>query len=149
MASYQYIYVMKGLSKVYPGGKSVVKDVWLSFFPDAKIGIIGKNGTGKSTLLKIMAGLDTEFQGEAWSAKGATVGCLLQEPQLDTSKNVLENIMDGLAEQKAILDEYDAISARFCEEMSDDEMNVYCHNQRVIQEVKFRIFCEMAERGLI
>lgn len=133
MASYQYIYVMKGLSKVYPGGKSVVKDVWLSFFPDAKIGIIGKNGTGKSTLLKIMAGLDTEFQGEAWSAKGATVGCLLQEPQLDASKNVLENIMEGLAEQKAILNEYDAISARFCEEMSDDEMNALIERQAELQ----------------
>ena len=133
MASYQYIYVMKGLSKIYPGGKQVVKDVWLSFFPDAKIGIIGKNGTGKSTLLKIMAGLDTEFQGEAWSAKGATVGYLPQEPQLDPSKTVLENIMDGLADKKAILDEYDAISAKFCEEMSDDEMNDLINKQAELQ----------------
>jgi ATPase subunit of ABC transporter with duplicated ATPase domains len=88
MASYQYIYVMKELSKIYPGGKQILKDTWLSFYPDAKIGIIGRNGAGKSTLMKIMAGIDREFNGEAWLAKGATVGYLPQEPQLDDTKTV-------------------------------------------------------------
>ena len=133
MAAYQYIYVMKGLSKIYPGGKQVVKDVWLSFFPDAKIGIIGKNGTGKSTLLKIMAGIDTDYQGEAWAAKGAKVGYLPQEPQLDPSKNVLDNIMEAVADKKAILDEYEAISSKFCEEMTDDQMNDLIAKQGELQ----------------
>lgn len=133
MASYQYIYVMKGVSKSYPGGRQVIKDAWLSFFPDAKIGVIGRNGAGKSTLLKIMAGLDSEFQGEAWSAKGATVGYLPQEPELDNSKNVLDNILDAVAEKKAILDEFDAISAKFCEEISEEEMNALLEKQAALQ----------------
>lgn len=134
MASYQYIYVMKGLSKIYPGGKQAIKDVWLSFFPDAKIGVIGKNGTGKSTLLKIMAGIDTEFQGEAWAAKGASIGYLAQEPQLDETKTVLENVMLSVADQKKILDEYELISARFCEELTDDEMNALLVRQAELQD---------------
>src|SRR3546814_4120611 len=104
MASYQYIYVMKGLGKTYPGGKQVLKDIWLSFLPGAKIGVLGANGAGKSTLLKMMAGLDTEFTGEAWAADGVKIGYLAQEPQLDASKDVLGNVMEGVGETKALLD---------------------------------------------
>ena len=134
MASYQYIYVMKGASKTYPGGKQVLKETWLSFFPDAKIGIIGKNGAGKSTLLKIMAGIDKNFNGEAWLAKDATVGYLPQEPELEKDKTVYENIISGLHEQKKLLDEFDEISAKFAEEMSDDEMNNLIARQGELQE---------------
>jgi len=134
MSSYQYIYVMKGVSKVYPGGKQILKETWLSFFPDAKIGIIGKNGAGKSTLMKIMAGLDTSYNGEAWLAKGATVGYLPQEPELDGDKSVYENIISGLQDQKKLLDEFDSISARFAEEMSDEEMNDLIARQGELQE---------------
>jgi len=134
MSSYQYIYVMKGVSKVYPGGKQILKETWLSFFPDAKIGIIGKNGAGKSTLMKIMAGLDTSYNGEAWLAKGATVGYLPQEPELDKDKTVYENIISGLQDQKKLLDEFESISARFAEEMSDEEMNNLIARQGELQE---------------
>lgn len=134
MSSYQYIYVMKGVSKVYPGGKQILKETWLSFFPDAKIGIIGKNGAGKSTLMKIMAGLDTSYNGEAWLAKGATVGYLPQEPELDKDKTVYENIISGLQDQKNLLDEFETISARFAEEMSDEEMNNLIARQGELQE---------------
>src|SRR5205085_8607586 len=98
MAAYQYIYVMKGLSKTYPGGREVLKDIWLSFLPGAKIGVLGLNGAGKSTLLRIMAGLDQDFTGEAWSAEGAKVGHLAQEPALDPAKDVAANVRDGLGE---------------------------------------------------
>lgn len=134
MSSYQYIYVMKGVSKVYPGGKQILKETWLSFFPDAKIGIIGKNGAGKSTLMKIMAGLDTSYNGEAWLAKGATVGYLPQEPELNGDKSVYENIISGLQDQKNLLDEFDSISAKFAEEMSDEEMNDLIARQGELQE---------------
>ncbi|MBO7536951.1 MAG: energy-dependent translational throttle protein EttA [Alphaproteobacteria bacterium] len=134
MSSYQYIYVMKGVSKVYPGGKQILKETWLSFFPDAKIGIIGKNGAGKSTLMKIMAGLDTSYNGEAWLAKGATVGYLPQEPELDGNKSVYENIISGLQDQKNLLDEFDSVSAKFAEEMSDEEMNDLIARQGELQE---------------
>lgn len=134
MSSYQYIYVMKGVSKVYPGGKQILKETWLSFFPDAKIGIIGKNGAGKSTLMKIMAGLDTSYNGEAWLAKGATVGYLPQEPELNGDKSVYENIISGLQDQKNLLDEFDSISAKFAEEMSDEEMNDLIVRQGELQE---------------
>lgn len=134
MPSYQYIYVMKGVSKSYPGGKQVLKETWLSFLPDAKIGIIGKNGAGKSTLLKIMAGIDTAINGEAWAAKGATVGYLPQEPQLKGDVTVFDNIMEALSEKKAILDEFEAISAKFAEEMSEDEMNNLISRQAELQE---------------
>ena len=92
MAGPQFVYVMKGLSKTYPGGKQVLKDIWLSFYPGAKIGIVGVNGAGKSTLMKIMAGMDQEFTGEAWSADGVRTGYLSQEPALDAAKNVRENV---------------------------------------------------------
>src|ERR1700686_5406994 len=111
MAAYQYIYVMKGLGKTYPGGREVLKDIWLSFLPGAKIGVLGVNGSGKSTLLRIMAGLDKEFTGEAWAAEGARVGYLPQEPELDSTKSVRENVMIAVAPQKAILERYNEIAA--------------------------------------
>ena len=110
MASYQYVYVMKGLSKVYPGGKKVLDDIWLSFLPGVKIGVLGVNGAGKSTLMKIMAGLDKDYSGEAWAAQGAKVGYLSQEPQLDPTKTVQENVLEALAETKALLDRFNAVS---------------------------------------
>lgn len=134
MASYQYVYVMKGMSKVYPGGREVLKDVWLSFLPGAKIGVIGPNGSGKSTLLKIMATIDKDYNGEAWAAEGATVGYLAQEPDLDPNLDVFGNIMSGLAETKALLDRFDAVNARFATEMTDDEMNALIIEQGEIQE---------------
>ena len=97
----QFIYHMQGLSKTYPGNRKVLENIHLSFYPDAKIGVLGVNGSGKSTLLRIMAGLDTEFSGEAWAAEGARVGYLSQEPQLDPSKCVRDNVMEGVAPQKA------------------------------------------------
>jgi len=134
MAAYQYIYVMKGLSKIYPGGKKVLDNVWLSFLPGAKIGVIGPNGAGKSTLMKIMAGLDKEFGGEAWAAEGAKVGYLSQEPQLDDSKNVLENIMMAVDETRTLMRRFEEVSARFAEELTDDEMNNLIAEQAELQE---------------
>ncbi len=131
--SYQYIYVMKALSKIFPGGKQVLKDVWLSFFPGAKIGIIGPNGSGKTTLLKIMAGLDKEFQGEAWAAEGVKVGYLPQEPQLDPTLDVMSNIKEGLGEVTELLKEFEEISMKFAEPMSDDEMNDLLARQGELQ----------------
>ncbi len=134
MASYQYIYVMKDLSKTYPGGREVLKDIWLSFLPGAKIGVLGANGAGKSTLLRIMAGTEKEFNGEAWAADGAKVGYLEQEPELDSSKDVLGNVMDGVGEIKALLDRFEEVSAKFAEEMTDDEMNDLLAEQAELQE---------------
>jgi len=134
MASYQYIYVMNGLSKTYPGGKQVLKDIRLSFFPGAKIGVLGLNGSGKSTLLKIMAGIESEFTGEAWAADGIKVGYLAQEPELDPAKDVLANVMDGVGEKKALLDKFNEISGRFAEELTDDEMNDLIAEQGDLQE---------------
>ena len=134
MASYQYIYVMKGLSKVYPGGREVVKDVWLSFLPGAKIGVLGPNGAGKSTLMKIMAGMDKEFNGEAWAADGARIGYLSQEPELDAAKTVRENVMDALAATRDLLERFNEISAKFAEPMDDDEMNNLLAEQAELQE---------------
>ncbi|MGL4426879.1 MAG: energy-dependent translational throttle protein EttA [Alphaproteobacteria bacterium] len=134
MAAYQYIYVMKGLSKTFPGGRELFKDVWLSFLPGAKIGIIGVNGTGKSTLMKIMAGMETEFQGEAWSAEGTTVGYLPQEPALEATLTVHENIMAGLTHVKQLLEDFETISQRFSEPLSDDEMNALIAEQADLQE---------------
>jgi ATP-binding cassette ChvD family protein len=134
VAAYQYIYVMKGLSKTYPGGKQVLKDIWLSFFPGAKIGVLGPNGAGKSTLLKVMAGVETEFQGEAWAEKTARVGYLAQEPQLDPKKDVMGNVMEGMAEVKALRDRFEELSAKFAEPLSDDEMNAVIAEQAELQE---------------
>jgi energy-dependent translational throttle protein EttA len=132
--SEQFIYFMKGLNKTYVGGKTVLKDVYLSFYPGAKIGVLGHNGSGKSTLLKIMAGIDTEFNGEAWAAKGVRIGYLEQEPQLDASKTVFENVMEALKDKKALLDDFNAISMQLCEPMSDDEMNNLLEKQGELQE---------------
>jgi energy-dependent translational throttle protein EttA len=120
MASYQYVYVMDQLSKTYAGGKQVLKDVRLSFFPGAKIGIVGVNGAGKSTLLKIMAGIDKEYQGEAWAAEGAKVGYLEQEPQLNEDKDVFGNVMEGVAEKKALLDRYNELAMNYSDETAEE-----------------------------
>ncbi|HYO11591.1 MAG TPA: energy-dependent translational throttle protein EttA [Thermoanaerobaculia bacterium] len=132
--SEQYIYVMKDLRKIYPPNREVLKGIWLSFFPGAKIGVVGLNGAGKSTLLKIMAGVVTEFGGEAWAAKGARVGYLAQEPQLDPSKDVLGNVEEGVAETRALLHKFDEINARFAEPMSDDEMEKLLAEQARVQD---------------
>ena len=121
MASYQYVYVMKGLRKMFPGGKEVLKNVHLSFLPGAKIGVVGLNGSGKSTLMKIMAGMDSEYDGEAWSAEGAKVGYLPQEPQLDTSLTVGENVMLAMAETKAVLDRFNEVVALTADPDTDDD----------------------------
>jgi sulfate-transporting ATPase len=134
MPAYQYIYVMKGLSKTYPGGREVLKDIWLSFLPGAKIGVLGANGAGKSTLLRIMAGDERDFAGEAWAAEGARVGYLPQEPALDTTKDILGNIITGLAETKALLDRFEAVSARFAEDLSEAEMDALIAEQGELQE---------------
>ena len=120
MAGPQYVYVMKDLAKTYPGGRQVLKGIWLSFLPGAKIGIVGVNGAGKSTLLRIMAGTDKEFTGEAWAADGVRVGYLPQEPQLDASLDVLGNVMAGVAPKKALLDRYNEIAANYSDETADE-----------------------------
>ena len=120
MANPQFVYHMSKLSKTYPGGKQVLKDINLSFYPGAKIGVVGLNGAGKSTLLKIMAGTTDDFTGEAWAADGIRVGYLAQEPQLDESKDVLGNAMEGVAQKKAILDRYNEIAANYTDETADE-----------------------------
>ncbi|MBT5156873.1 MAG: energy-dependent translational throttle protein EttA [Rhodobiaceae bacterium] len=120
MAAYQYVYVMDKLSKTYAGGKQVLKDVRLSFFPGAKIGIVGVNGSGKSTLLKIMAGVDAEYQGEAWAAEGAKIGYLEQEPQLNPEKDVLGNVMEGVAEKQALLERYNELAMNYSDETAEE-----------------------------
>ncbi len=116
----QFIYHMQGLSKTYPGNRKVLDNVNLSFYPDAKIGVLGVNGAGKSTLLRIMAGLDTEYNGEAWVADGARVGYLQQEPQLDATKSVRDNVMEGVAPQRAILDRYNELATNYSDETADE-----------------------------
>jgi len=132
MASYQYIYVMKGLNKTFPGGKQVLKDIWLSFLPGAKIGVLGLNGSGKSTLLKIMAGLDDSFTGEAWAAEGARVGYLEQEPKLDSSKDVLGNVMDGAGDMARMLARFEEVSNAFSD--PDADMDKLIAEQAELQE---------------
>ncbi len=122
MANPQYIYVMNRVSKSWPGGKQLFKDIHLSFLPGAKIGVVGVNGSGKSTLLKIMAGQQTEFQGEAWAAKGIQVGYLEQEPELDDSKDVVGNVLEGVAKKKALLDSYNDLAMQLAEEYTDELM---------------------------
>ncbi|MFZ5779871.1 MAG: energy-dependent translational throttle protein EttA [Pseudomonadota bacterium] len=132
MASYQYIYVMKGLNKTYPGGKQVLKDIWLSFLPGAKIGVLGLNGAGKSTLLRIMAGQDDNFTGEAWAAEGVKVGFLEQEPKLDGKKDVLGNVMDGAGEMARLLARFEEVSNAFSD--PDADMDKLIAEQAELQE---------------
>ena len=134
MASTQYVYTMQRLGKVWPGGKEVLRDVSLSFLPGAKIGVLGLNGAGKSTLLKIMAGIETDFSGEAWPADGIKIGYLAQEPELDESANVTENILSGMGEAKQLVDRFNEVSGRFAEELTDDEMNDLIAEQGDLQE---------------
>jgi len=134
LASYQYIYVMKGLSKVFPGGRKVLEDIWLSFLPGAKIGVLGLNGSGKSTLLKIMAGIDADFGGEAWAAEGVTVGYLPQEPQLDPGKDVAGNVLEGLGPVKTLLERFEAVSTKLGEDITPDEMEALIAEQGELQE---------------
>jgi len=134
VASYQYVYVMRDLTKAYPGGRQVLKGISLSFLPGAKIGVLGTNGAGKSTLLKIMAGVETEFGGEAWAAEGVRIGYLPQEPELDPALDVRGNVMLRVRETRDLLDRFEAISARFAEPMDDDEMNALIAEQGELQE---------------
>ncbi len=132
MASYQYTYVMKGLNKTFPGGKQVLKDIWLSFFPGAKIGVLGLNGSGKSTLLKVMSGQDDNFTGEAWAAEGVKVGFLQQEPQLNDKKDVLGNVMEGAGEMAQMLARFEEVSNAFSD--PDADMDKLIAEQAELQE---------------
>jgi ATP-binding cassette ChvD family protein len=134
MPAYQYVYVMKNLTKSYPGGREVFKGITLSFLPGAKIGVLGPNGAGKSTLMRIMAGLDKEFGGEAWAAEGVRVGYLPQEPQLDPDLTVGENVMAAFGQMQKDLHRFHEISAKFADEMSDDEMAALLAEQAELQE---------------
>ena len=134
MASTQYVYTMHKLGKAWPGGKEVLKDISLSFLPGAKIGVLGLNGAGKSTLLKIMAGIETDFSGEAWPADGIKIGYLAQEPELDPSLDVAGNVLAGMGKAKELVDRFNEVSARFAEELTDDEMNDLIAEQAELQE---------------
>ncbi len=134
MASYQYVYVMKGLSKTYPGGKTVIKDITLQFLPGAKIGVLGVNGAGKSTLLKIMAGRDKDYNGEAWAAEGIQVGYLEQEPHLDPNKDVFGNVMDGVHSTQSLIDEFNQVTGKLGDDMSDDDMAKLYERMGELQE---------------
>ena len=134
MASYQYVYVMKNVSKTFPGAREILKDITLSFLPGAKIGVLGPNGSGKSTLMKIIAGQDEEFSGEAWAADGVSVGYLEQEPELDADKDVMGNVMEAMGETKALIDKFNELSDKFAEPMDDDEMNSLMADQGELQE---------------
>ena len=118
----EFVYVMKGLTKVVPPNKEILSNIWLSFYPGAKIGVIGPNGAGKSTLLRIMAGVDTEFEGEAWAAQGVSVGYLPQEPELDETKDVRGNVMEGVGESAKLLERFNELSAKMAEPLDDDAM---------------------------
>src|ERR1700709_2332389 len=135
MAAYQYVYVMKDLTKAYPGGREVFKGITLSFLPGVKIGVLGGNGAGKSTLLKIIAGIEKEYGGEAWAAEGAKVGYLAQEPHLDPTKNVGENVGEAFAELKKTLARFNAISEEFAEPMDDAKMDALLAEQAKLQEI--------------
>ena len=134
MASYQYVYVMKDVTKAFPGGREVFKGITLSFLPGVKIGILGVNGAGKSTLLKIMAGIEKEFGGEAWAAEGVRIGYLEQEPKLEEDKTVAENVMLAFGPLMAALARFNAISEEFAEPMDDDKMNALLAEQAELQE---------------
>jgi energy-dependent translational throttle protein EttA len=135
MAAYQYVYVMKDLTKAYPGGREVFKGITLSFLPGVKIGVLGVNGAGKSTLLKIMAGIEKEYGGEAWAAEGASVGYLSQEPHLDPTKNVGENVAEAFKELRVAITRFNAISEEFAQPMDDDKMNELLAEQAKLQEI--------------
>src|SRR5687768_6688541 len=130
----EYIFTMRDLRKVVPPSREILKGIWLSFYPGAKIGVLGGNGAGKSSLLRIMAGVDQDFQGEAWAHQGTRIGYLAQEPQLDSSKNVKENVEEGVKATRDLLKEFEAISMKFAEPMSDDEMNKLLDRQGKVQE---------------
>ena len=130
----QFIYTMKGLGKVHPPDAKVLEDIWLSFYFGAKIGVLGLNGAGKSSLLKIMAGQDHEFIGDAFPADGISVGFLQQEPKLDPGKSVLGNVEEGVAEVKALLEQYDEVNAKLGEDLSPDEMEKVLEEQSRIQD---------------
>jgi sulfate-transporting ATPase len=134
MAAYQYIYTMKGLSKVYPGGKQVLENIYLSFYPGAKIGVLGNNGAGKSTLLRIMAGVDKEIIGEAWAADGVRVGYLPQEPMLDPTKDVKGNVEEAVAVMRDTLRRFEEVSMQMGEVTDDDEMNKLMEEQGKLQD---------------
>ncbi|MEO1919755.1 MAG: ATP-binding cassette domain-containing protein, partial [Paracoccaceae bacterium] len=132
MASYQYVYHMEGVSKTYPGGKKLFEDIHLSFLPGVKIGVVGNNGAGKSTLMKIMAGLDKDFSGEAWAAKGARVGYLPQEPKLDETLSVRDNVMLGVAEKKAKLDRFNEVAMEVADNYTEELMEEMTNLQDAI-----------------
>ncbi len=132
--SVQYVYTIQQLNKVYPGGKEVLKNINLSFLPGAKIGVLGINGSGKSSLMKIIAGIDKEFSGEAWPAEGFSIGYLPQEPILNEDYNVVENVMSGLGEAKQLVDEFNTVSAKFSEVVTDEEMSELINKQAELQE---------------
>ncbi|MEQ8967788.1 MAG: energy-dependent translational throttle protein EttA [Azospirillaceae bacterium] len=134
MASYQYIYHMSGVSKTYPGGRKVLENINLNFLPGAKIGVLGPNGSGKSTLLRLMAGIDTEYQGEAWAADGVRVGYLPQEPHLDTSKTVAENVFEALGETRDLVKRFEEVSMKLGEVEDPDEMTRLIEEQAELQE---------------
>src|SRR5512143_3907911 len=130
----QYIYTMKDLRRIHPPNKEVLKGIWLSFYPGAKIGVIGANGAGKSTLLRIMAGVDRDFLGEAWPADGVRVGYLPQEPQLDPTKDVRGNVEDGVAEIRSLLTRFDEINAKLGGSLDGDEMEKVLADQARVQD---------------
>ncbi len=130
----QFIFVMKDLRKVVPPSREILRGIWLSFYPGAKIGVLGANGAGKSSVLRIMAGVDQDFQGEAWPAAGTKIAFLPQEPQLDESKDVRGNVEEAVAEQRALLERFNAIAMEFAEPMSDDDMNALLEEQAKVQE---------------
>src|SRR5919107_4399837 len=130
----QFIYTMKGLGKVHPPDTRVLEDIWLSFLPGAKIGVLGLNGAGKSTILRIMAGEDHQFTGEAFPAGGISVGMLHQEPKLDPRKTVLGNVEEGVAEIKALLARYDDLNAKLGEDLSPEQMDKVIEEQAKVQD---------------
>ena len=134
MPAYQYVYVMKDVTKAFPGGREVFKGITLSFLPGVKIGVLGVNGAGKSTLLKIMAGVETEYGGEAWAADGIRIGYLEQEPHLDPDKTVAGNVMEAFGPLKTAIDRFNAISEQFAEPMEEEEMNTLLAEQAELQE---------------
>jgi ATP-binding cassette ChvD family protein len=134
MAGPEFIYVMKGLTKVVPPNRIILKDIWLSFYPGAKIGVVGPNGSGKSSLLKVMAGLDGDFNGEAWAAEGTKIGYLPQEPQLDPALDVRGNVEEAVKHQRDVLARFDAVNMKFAEISTDEEMNALLEEQSRLQD---------------